>query len=307
MECLYNAVMAHVSAAELSTLARDLAGSLEESKNFVDAATIHLDYLGDLEGSARLLCKGYSFADATRQVSFRQRPELLEQIIDPGLIDAAASMTEMLAEMKSQLGAQLPRLRELRQKKADDPMAFLDGAEGGDGDVPDNISLAPTDASTSGGTFMTRYTNRSMGTLATNATRKTSKNRRREERKRARGKKGTVYEEEYLVNSIARLIDRLNDVGDDVGRLVEGLMRRAMRERAIAVQAAMDELVDLIKDSTDEVFGSRDGSDKTPRDAPSPSDIPRPWGGQGVLWEALTSGRREAPVLKAFERLALIP
>ena len=304
-ECLFNALLVPVSATELLTLAQDLAGSLEEAKNFHEAAAIHLDYLDDLQGSARLLCKAYNFAEAMQQVVLRRKTELLKEIIDPGLVDGAAAMTELLAEMKSQLAAQVPRLRDLRQKKAEDPLAFLDGADGGDGDVPDNISLAPTDASTSGGTFMTRYTNRSMGTLATNATRKTSKNRRREERKRARGKKGTVYEEEYLINSIARLIDRLNDVGEDVGRLVDGLMRRSMRERAIAVQAAMDDVVESVNACTDEVFETQKGSGE--EEALSSNENSRPWGGQGVLWEALTSAKRQAPALKTFERLALIP
>jgi elongator complex protein 1 len=216
--------------------------------------------------------------------------------------------------MRTQLSAQIPRLLELRQKKAEDPMAFLDGGEGGVGgdDIPDNVSLAATDASTSGGTFMTRYTNRSTGTLATNATRKTSKNRRREERKRARGKKGTVYEEEYLVNSIARLIERLNSMGEDVERLIEGLMRRAMRERAIAVDAAYIDVLDACKECMAKVFESP-GTVAGPFGAGPVSEgasdqAPRPWGGQGVFWEALTASqqKREAPVLKGMERLSLL-
>ena len=302
-ECLYNAQLVPISAAELLDLAQDLSSSLEEAKDFTGAAAIHLDYLDDLQAACRLLCKAYSFAEAMRLLASKARPHLIGQVIDPALVEDAAMMTEQLADMKSQLGAQLPRLRELRQKKAEDPMAFLDGAEGGDGDVPDNISLAPTDASTTAGTLMTRYTNRSTGTLATNATRKTSKNRRREERKRARGKKGTVYEEEYLVNSIARLIDRLNDIGDDVGKLVDGLMRRAMRERAVAVQAAMDELVATVKDCVGEVWASHEEDVQDPE----PYSGSRPWGGQGVLWDALTAARREAPTLRSFERLTLIP
>ena len=302
-ECLANAALVPLPSSELSTVAEDLANSLQEAKDFASAARIHLDYLEDLAGAASLLCKGYQFAEATRLVASRQKPDLLRSVIDPGLIEASASMTEMLAEMKSQLSAQVPRLRELRQKKAEDPMAFLDGAEGGDGDVPDNISLAPTDASTSGGTFMTRYTNRSTGTLATNATRKTSKNRRREERKRARGKKGTVYEEEYLVNSIARLIERLNSVGEDAGKLVEGLMRRAMRERAVAVQSAMDEVTEACGSCTSEVFAAEKVQQPEKVDLEA---VERPWGGEGVLWEAMAS-RTEAPILRKFEKLGLIP
>lgn len=64
-------------------------------------------------------------------------------------------MTEFLADMKTQLLAQVPRLRELRAKKAEDPLAFYEGADGGEG-IPDNISVAATET-TSGGTFMTRY------------------------------------------------------------------------------------------------------------------------------------------------------
>ena len=306
-ECLSNAVLVPLPPTELSNLARDLASSLEEVKDFASAATIHLEYLDDLEGAAKLRCKAYQFAETVRQVTLRRRPELLKSVIDAGLIDGSATMTELLAEMKSQIAAQVPRLRELRQKKEDDPMAFLDGADDGDGDVPDNISLAPTDASTSGGTFMTRYTNRSMGTLDTNATRKTSKNRRREERKRARGKKGTVYEEEYLVNSIARLIERLNSVGEDTARLVEGLMRRSMRERAIAVQTAMDEVTDACKGCMDEVFLPKSGSNGVDQQHQVVGESwPRPWGGQGVLWDALTSPRQATPILKSFERLSLL-
>ncbi|GAB7361454.1 hypothetical protein MBLNU230_g1510t1 [Neophaeotheca triangularis] len=308
-EALASAALVPVAAEKLHTIASDMAESLTESKDFAAAATINLEYLSDLPAALSLLCKGHHYAEALRTTSRHKRPDLLTSIVDPGLIDSSATTTELLAEMKSQLSAQLPRLSELRQKKLEDPMAFLDGADGGDGDVPDNISLAPTDATTSAGTFMTRYTNRSTGTLATNATRKTSKNRRREERKRARGKKGTVYEEEYLVNSVGRLVERVNAVSEDVGNLVEGLMRRAMRERAVAVEGAMVEVVEVCKGCLEEVFAPAaqvvPGGDAGGGEAEGAA---RPWGGQGVLWEALSSSsaKKEAPVLKAFERLSLL-
>lgn len=308
-ESLAAAAMAQIPEQDLQYLAQTLADGLEEAKDFASAAVIHLDYLSDLNSALRLHSKAYHFAEAMRLATLHRRPQLLSKIIDPGLIECSASMTELLAEMKTQLNAQVPRLRELRQKKVQEPMAFLDGGEGEDGDVPDNLSVAPTDASTSGGTFMTRYTNRSTGTLATNATRKTAKNRRREERNRARGKKGTVYEEEYLVNSIARLIERLNVVSEDVTKLVEGLMRRTMRERAVAVQAAMVDVEKVCRECIDEVFevqtdeklanaGKRDDG----------IDGRRPWGGQGVLWESIAASRKgiEPPVLKRYEKLSLL-
>lgn len=240
---------------EFHSLARKLADAQIESKDFFSAATIHLDYLSDVPSATRLFCQGYYFADAIRTAGLHQRSDLLTSTVDAGLVEGMASTTELLADCKTQLGAQVPRIHELRLKKAEDPLAFLEGDAGtGAADIPDNISLAPTDASTTGGgSLFTRYTNRT-GTIGTNATRTTSKNRRREERKRARGKKGSVYEEEYLVNSVGRLLQRVNSVGDEVGRLVVGLMRRGMRERAKAVDAAMEDLVALCQRAVAEVF-----------------------------------------------------
>ncbi|KAK0300571.1 putative elongator complex protein 1 [Friedmanniomyces endolithicus] len=300
-ECLASAGLVPVSDEELLELATNFVASLEEAKDYKAAATVQVGYLSNVEAALPLLRSH----EAGKPPSKARAATLCDR---PGLGRRVSSMTEMLAEMKSQLNAQVPRLRDLRLKKLEDPLAFIDGADGGDVDIPDNLSLAPTDASTTG-TFMTRYTNRSTGTLATDVTRKTHKNRRREERKRARGKKGTVYEEEYLVNSIARLVERLNAVSEDVSRLVEGLMRRGMRERALAVDAAMQEVSELCRNSLDDVFVSNGESvNGTAEPKLGDEDARRPWGGQGVLWDALatTGDRRDAPVLKVFERLSLL-
>lgn len=301
-ESLSCATLIPLQAPQLESLAHSLADALVESKDCFSAATIHLDYLSDISTAARLYCKGYFFADALRIIGLHQRPDLLESVIDVGLVEGMASMTELLADCKSQINAQVPRIRELRTKKAEDPLAFFDG-EGIEGaDIPDNVSLAPTDASTTGGgSLFTRYTNRT-GTVGTNATRRTSKNRRREERKRARGKKGSVYEEEYLVNSVGRLIERINAVSEEVERLVVGLMRRGMRERARAVENAMVEVVELCKGCIGEVF-----PEPAKKNQIEGEDGERLKGGEGVLWDVLEGDRpREAPEVKDFAKLSLL-
>jgi elongator complex protein 1 len=154
----------------------------------------------------------------------------------------------------------VPRLRILRKKKAEDPGAFLNTShltsenyfEGNanDVDAPDDISVVATEASTSASLF-TRYTPQSAGSRAT---RTSSRNRRREERKRARGKKGTIYEEEYLVNSIGRLIQRVQDIREDVTRLITALMMINKRLEASEVQRNFRQLIDDIRSCVSEVF-----------------------------------------------------
>ena len=164
----------------------------------------------------------------------------MEDVIDPALSEAFGVTSETLAECKGQLAAQTARIVELRQKNLNDPLAYLDGVA--EADAPDNVSLAPTNASTSASLF-TRYTGNTLGTALTGETRRTSKNRRKDERKRARGKKGSVYEEEYLMNSIRRLVERVGSVKPDSERLVEAMLRRHMRDNASALQKQLGELI----------------------------------------------------------------
>jgi elongator complex protein 1 len=305
-EALSSAILAPVSTNELESLADSLADSLVESKDYLAAATITLDYLSDAASAARLLCRGCHFPEAMRIVTLRRDPSLIAAVIDPGLVERSADMTEFLADMRTQLLAQVPRLRDLRAKKAENPAAFFDGIDDVDANIPDNVSLAPTDT-TSGGTFMTRYTQQT-GTVNTQATRKTSKNKRREERKRARGKKGTVYEEEYLTNSIERLIERINSMQDELARLIEGLVKRGMRERADAVARAVQGVIGLCGEAVVEMYPETAKPVGVVEDGQEEGDVLRPTGGDATLLESMmeVGKKRDPPVVKGFERLSLL-
>ncbi|KAI9785683.1 MAG: hypothetical protein M1839_008700 [Geoglossum umbratile] len=299
-ETLFCATQASIPAAQIKELAIALAESLYEAKDYANAARVYLDYGQDVETAARTFCKGYLFADAMRIVGIWGREDLLETVIDQGLVDGLVASTELLADCKGQLLAQVPRLRELRAKKEEDSLAYYEGTP--DADAPDNISLAPSNTSTSASLF-TRYTGR-VGTVNTQTTHKTSKNKRREERKRARGKKGSVYEEEYLINSIGRLVDRVDSVRGGVGRLAQGLLRRRMRERALAIETALNDVINLIRGCVGEVF---EPGQKV-RNAAVDGQVPKLGGANGVVQDSLEEAARprEPPLVRTLERLSLL-
>ncbi|OBT44189.1 hypothetical protein VE00_04835 [Pseudogymnoascus sp. WSF 3629] len=311
-EALFCLSMTSPSPSALSSLAESLADSLAEIKSYFDAATIHATYLGSPTVAAKLFCKGSYFAAAFELATspIRPCPELLEPngVIDTGLTDSLGVTTELLAECKGQLNAQVPRIRELRERALADPLAFYEGeASKGDADIPDDISVAASGVSTSASLF-TRYTGRqSLGTAATGASRVTSKNRRREERKRARGKKGSVYEEEYLVASVGRLIERAESTREEIQRLVEGLVRRGMREGALAVEALGAEVVQMCKDAVKEVYGQTDEA-KEVEEGEVDENGYRPIGGDAVLAESMEASQRAkvAPVIGEFKKLSLL-
>ncbi|GLI77620.1 putative elongator complex protein 1 [Penicillium ochrochloron] len=314
-ESLYCAMMASLPEEELTAFINELATTLvDEARDYVSAATIYAEHLHDIVTAAQLLCRGSKFADAARLLTLHGKKDLVEEIVDSGLAEAMGSMTDLLADCKSQLNAQVPRVRELRQLRAADPLAFFGGdPTGGEGgvDIPDNVSLAPTEATTlAGRTMFTRYTGK------TSSSRVTSRTRRREERKRAKGKKGTVYEEEYLVNSIRRLIERVNSTIAEAEALVDALLRRGMRERAAAVEKALADVVTMCTDCRDDVFEIAQATtpkhDENEDAGYEEASLPRPTGGSAVLAESIGitlggAGRlKEPPVVKAMSKSSLL-
>jgi elongator complex protein 1 len=55
------------------------------------------------------------------QITLNENYDLLEEIIDPAVLEARNQITEDLTEMREQLQKQIARLRELRIKKVEEP------------------------------------------------------------------------------------------------------------------------------------------------------------------------------------------
>ncbi|EXJ58709.1 hypothetical protein A1O7_06138 [Cladophialophora yegresii CBS 114405] len=321
-ESLTCAALAGVEEPQLRTLAQSLATTMaDENRDYRAAAAIHVDYLANPTEAARLLCRGSYFADALRVLSLHALATEIPRVIDTGLTDKVGEILELQADCRAQLSAQIPRILDLRKKKEDDPLAFYGGdasfTDGGPNgvDIPDNVSLAPTDASTLGGqSLFTRYGSNASkfgGTVASNVSRRTSKTKRREERKRARGKKGSVYEEEYLVASVGRLIERVNGLHEEVGRLVQGLLRRGMREQARLVEHGMSEICEACEKGRVEVWGEvKEVAVADDQAGTGTYDVDgqgRPPGADGVFWDSQQEvGRKEPPVVKSWSGSELI-
>ncbi|KAF4963031.1 hypothetical protein FSARC_8919 [Fusarium sarcochroum] len=308
-ECLYTAAQQQppMSADAMSDLANNLVDALWEAKDYLSAATIYLEYLDSIDMAVSCLCKGYHFADAIRLVVQRNHPDLLTTSVDTGLADSLGTTTEFLADCKAQLKAQVPRVAELRRKAIEDPLAFYEGDRAGGMDIPDDVSVAASSRVSTSASLFTRYTGKagSVGTAGTGVSRATSKNRKREEKKRARGRKGTVYEEEYLVNSIRRLIERVSAAAPDAERLIFALVRRNMPERARAAEALMAEVSEACTTAVAEVFKIPEGEVEQKNEG---EPAWQATGGDAVLQDFVMGqgNKLEPPVVKGLKKLTLL-
>ncbi|ORY74826.1 IKI3 family-domain-containing protein [Protomyces lactucae-debilis] len=282
-EALQTALLADL---DTQTLAQRLADDLVEQRRFTDAAVVYRDWLHDPDAAIRFFGQAFDFTSSLLLAGSAAR---IDQLVKPTLREGFSHISALLAEMKSQLEAQLPRLAEVRQKRLDQPDDYFDGREGGEdaeqSGAPDNVSLAGTDATSSTQHSMfTRYTDLTGKTGSTSMSRRSGKAKRRMERQRARGKKGTIWEEEYLVNSIRRLMERLeSNVRHDARKLVMGLVRCGMLVEAGEVQKAAVSLIHMARESMDAVFV-----------------------GILTLPQELQRAMGERPVLQAFEVTTLV-
>lgn len=235
----------------IAETAQRLSVILVEDHKYAQAAEIEFNFLKNIEEAVRLYCKDYQYESGILLATKEKRTELIESVVDELLGEGFGIIAELLADCKGQVTSQLKRLRELRQKKEEDPFSFY-GTPNDDMDTPDNVSVAASETSTTP-SFFTRYTGKTAGTAKTGASRKTTKNRKREERKRAKGRKGTIYEEEYLIKSVGRLLERLDLTQADAGSLIEGLIRRKRMQQAYQIQHNWTELITILRENIAEI------------------------------------------------------
>ncbi|KAI6112013.1 pol II transcription elongation factor [Pisolithus croceorrhizus] len=246
---------------EVKEIAYRIAGELLSKKRYSEAARVFIDYAGDNCQAVTALVQGNEISEARRIVSLHGPPELFQEVIMPGALDVKAQLTEDLNEMREQLRKQLARLRELRIKKVQEPDSFYgtEQANMHNIDVMTDISMAPT--------AFTRYT--VAPTTTSKASKRSSKTKRKMERKVGSGRKGTVDEEEYILKSVTKLVARCGVLQADVKKLLPHLLHfsELHRSEASIAQQDMESFERELRDSIEEIWGSPSTAENPAQDS----------------------------------------
>ncbi|BGP18516.1 hypothetical protein JCM10213_002969 [Rhodosporidiobolus nylandii] len=245
---------------EVKELAVDTAESLTGKRRYADAARVLLDYGKDVEASVQALCEGNLYAEGIRLIALNSRPDLLDSHIKPSTLELQQRMLDDMSDLTEQIEKQLSRLEDLKQKCEqnpyiyfciDDPAAALEGVE-----------LAP-DGMSDAGTAFTRYTV-APTTMASSSRRssKTATSRRRQALKKAAGKKGSVYEEMYLLNSIKKTAEvKLAELQNDAAALLPVLLTLSSSEHrsaAIDLQSGLAFFITFLLSALDQIWTPRE-------------------------------------------------
>ncbi|KAI0090814.1 pol II transcription elongation factor [Irpex rosettiformis] len=250
------ALQQQISKEDLQAAAYRVAEDLSSKKRYQEAAIVLLDYAKDVREAVIALVQGNLFSEARRVITLNAQPELLEEIVYPGALESRTQIAEDLTEMREQLRKQIARVRELRVKKVEEPDAFY-GAEDVDlhnVDVMTDVSMAPT-------TF-TRYTV-APSALSKASSKRSSRSKRKMERKVGSGRKGTVDEEEYLLRSVTKLVVRFNATQVDATHLLPHLFQLSVDHHAegLLLQADVLAFKEELNKAVEEIWT------KTPQEA----------------------------------------
>ncbi|GAA5832721.1 hypothetical protein JCM11251_005735 [Rhodosporidiobolus azoricus] len=231
------ALSAGILQEEIKEIAVDVADNLTGKRRYADAARVLLEYAKDVEGAVQALCEGNLYSEAVRLIALHSRTDLLESHIEPSTLDMQQRLIDDMSDLTEQLEKQVKRLADLKVKCEqnpyqyyciDDPAAALE-----------NVEIAP-DGMSDAGTAFTRYTvaPTTMASQTSRGTSKTSTSRRRQALKKAAGKKSSVYEEMYLLNSIKKTVEsKLTELQTDAAALLPILLTlRSSDHRSAAIE-----------------------------------------------------------------------
>ncbi|KAG8994650.1 hypothetical protein FRB94_009752 [Tulasnella sp. JGI-2019a] len=202
-----------VNSDELEAMGRRVGEDLASRKRYFEAGCVLLEYAKDVPEAVAAFVQGNELAEAERVCAQQSRSDLVETLLHPGALELRETIGDEVQEMMDQLTKQMERLRELREKKTLDPDAFF-GL-----DEPQNLQNVDvmTDAASTVGTTFTRYTV-APSTAASKKSKASAKSRQKAARKK--GRKGTVEEEAYILESITKMPSRLDEVKGQAGKLL---------------------------------------------------------------------------------------
>ncbi|EGG00479.1 uncharacterized protein MELLADRAFT_111808 [Melampsora larici-populina 98AG31] len=210
----------------------DMAQRLEKSGRHLESATVLFDYAGDVKGGVTMLCDGRAYSEALRQALRYSRPELLIELVQPSLEEYVELLVEEIEETQQNTQKQVDRLAELKLAAEAEPDAFYLTRDKETGEVFDGID-AMTEATTVFRTDYSRYTrgiapsHHSTYTMRSGrSSARSGKLRKKEEKKKAAGKKGSIYEEEYLLNLLSKTaLEKLISLQNQVKALLPALVQ----------------------------------------------------------------------------------
>uniref|UniRef100_A0A672GY78 Elongator complex protein 1 n=1 Tax=Salarias fasciatus TaxID=181472 RepID=A0A672GY78_SALFA len=227
---------------QLALLARDLAEKLIEQRRYSEAALLLDQYAKDCEEAILALITGAVWEEALRLIYMHNRQDITETDLKPALIEAVGTQTVFLEAQVATFTRHRNRLavvRELKEKARQD-MLDEDGPDCADAELYSEASSVMTGSKYSQSN--SRISSRS------------SKNRRKADRKKLSLKEGSPMEDRALMYALSEIITTVDKMREEVHGLLKALVLFHFDKQAEKLQLAYEDALQMMEAALPEVW-----------------------------------------------------
>ncbi|XP_047349459.1 putative elongator complex protein 1 isoform X1 [Vespa velutina] len=242
----------NLSPSELCILYKELQKRLYYDKRYLEAAQILILYLNDPEGAVSLLCEGKYWKDVLRIATDANRIDLIETHIKPGIQEHAEYTTAQIIKNKEDFEKYKARLIVVRTEMINKQTHIYDDT------LNDNILMSNngindflSDISSVTGSIISKG---SQSSIISKRSYRSSKNRRKQERKLLSMKEGSMFEDLGLMRALHEIITKTYKQKDEVDLLTQMLLYFNDDEVAEKLQDIMKSFLAIIESSKSKIW-----------------------------------------------------
>ncbi|XP_034546427.1 elongator complex protein 1-like [Notolabrus celidotus] len=242
---------------QLALLARDLAEKLTEQRRYSEAALLLDQYAKDCEEAILALITGAVWEEALRLIYMHNRQDITETNLKPALMEAVSTQTTFLETQVATFTRHRTRLAVVREQKEKARLDMLD--EDGP-DCPDAELYSEASSVLTGSKYShsnSRISSRS------------SKNRRKAERKKLSLKEGSPMEDRALMCALGDIMSTVDKMREEMHGLLKALVLFQFHKQAEKLQLAFTEALQMIEAAIPEVWPESLQSNQTPLTGPN--------------------------------------
>ncbi|XP_075382407.1 elongator complex protein 1 isoform X2 [Mycteria americana] len=231
---------------KLSSLSRSMAGKLVEQRKHAEAAILLEQYTQDYEEAILLLLEGALWEEALRLIHKYGRLDILETNFRPAILEAQKSQLIFLDSQKTAFLRHKSRLQVVRELKEKACESLQDYEMP---NCPELDLFSETSSVVTASDMNSKYSHSNSRISA-----RSSKNRRKAERKRYSLKEGSPFEDMALLEVLGENVRAVETVKGDAHMLLKQLVLFGYDEQAGALQQVLEEVLQLMETSIPEIW-----------------------------------------------------
>ncbi|NWY69229.1 ELP1 protein, partial [Erithacus rubecula] len=231
---------------KLSSLAQSMAGKLVEQRKYAEAAILLEQYTQDYEEAVLLLLEGALWEEALRLIHKYGRLDILETNLKPAILEAQKNQLIFLDSQKTAFLRHKSRLqvvRELKEKACENLQDY------GVPNCPELELFSETSSVVTASDMNSKYSHSNSRISA-----RSSKNRRKAERKKYSLKEGSPFEDIALLEVLGESVRAVETVKGEIHILLKQLVLFGYDEQAGALQQVLEEVLQLMETSVPEIW-----------------------------------------------------